>query len=416
MEKIKLKYVAKLFNGNSIPDNIKDFYVNKNIPYIATKDIDVLSKKINYDNGLSVNSDDEFKFAPKNSILMCIEGGSAGKKIAYTDRQVAFVNKLCCFDAVKIKSKLLYYCLQSQDFLSQFFVNLTGLIGGVGINTLNNLYISMPQDEIYQEKLYKLLDEISNKINSLIEVENKQIENLKEYKKIIISNHIKFGLNKYCKKRDSEYKWIGEINEDYVVKRLKFCLSESMIYGANESGEKPQDTTDYYRYIRITDITSDNKLKNSEDNLYLSKEKGKQYLLSKLDILFARSGGTVGKTFMYLGEENESTFAGYLIKARCNPKILLPEFLMYFTQSSIYEVWKNMIFIQATIQNIGASKYSNMEIIIPNIYEQKTIVEELKLKCSKIDVLIDIKLKKIEKLNDYKKSVIYEYITGKRVL
>ena len=73
-----------------------------------------------------------------------------------------------------------------------------------------------------------------------------------------------------------------------------------------------------------------------------------------------------------------------------------------------------MIFIQATIQNIGANKYSNMDIIISNISEQQKIVDYLGKKCEKIDKLIAIKQQKIEKLNEYKKSLIYEYVTGKK--
>ena len=73
-----------------------------------------------------------------------------------------------------------------------------------------------------------------------------------------------------------------------------------------------------------------------------------------------------------------------------------------------------MIFIQATIQNIGANKYSNMEIPIPSIESQTAIVEYLADTCSKIDRLIAIKQSKIEKLEQYKRALIYEYVTGKK--
>lgn len=130
--------------------------------------------------------------------------------------------------------------------------------------------------------------------------------------------------------------------------------------------------------------------------------------------MFARSGGTVGKTFIYKAEYGRSAFAGYLIKASCDTEKLLPEYLFYYTQSSLYDIWKNMIFIQATIQNIGANKYSNMETVVMDTEEQKKIVEHLDIQCSKIDKLIDIKQSKIAKLNEYKKSLIYEYVTGKK--
>ena len=184
-----------------------------------------------------------------------------------------------------------------------------------------------------------------------------------------------------------------------------------MIYGANESGDK---TKNYYRYIRITDIDADGNLKYTDEDQYLSKEKGLLYELNNGDVLFARSGGTVGKTFIYKDTYGKSAFAGYLIKAKCNKSKILPEYLYFYTQSSIYELWKESIFIQATIQNIGANKYSMLPVIIGTIEEQNDIVSFIKNKCSEIDSLIKIKQKKIEDLNEYKKSLIYEYVTGKK--
>lgn len=80
----------------------------------------------------------------------------------------------------------------------------------------------------------------------------------------------------------------------------------------------------------------------------------------------------------------------------------------------MYQNWKNSIFIQSTIQNIGADKYSVMPIIVPPISEQQAIADYLDQRCSEIDELISIKQQKIEKLKEYKKSLIFECVTGKR--
>lgn len=73
-----------------------------------------------------------------------------------------------------------------------------------------------------------------------------------------------------------------------------------------------------------------------------------------------------------------------------------------------------MIFIQATIQNIGAGKYENLEIVVADMKEQERLVAYLDKKCAEIDKLIAIKQQKIETLTEYKKSLIYEYVTGKK--
>ena len=182
------------------------------------------------------------------------------------------------------------------------------------------------------------------------------------------------------------------------------------MYGANESGVPFDESLP--RYIRITDITIDGRLKET-GRLSLPEEIAKEYILEDNDILFARSGASVGKTFIYKERYGRSAFAGYLIKASVNCEILA-DYLFLYTQSSIYEEWKKQIFIQATIQNIGADRYNNLPVILPSIQEQKELITYLNNKCAEIDALIGHKVKMISEFEAYKKSLIYEYVTGKK--
>ena len=80
-----------------------------------------------------------------------------------------------------------------------------------------------------------------------------------------------------------------------------------------------------------------------------------------------------------------------------------------------YNVWKNGIFSQATIPNIGADKYSNLMIpLSPNELEQQKIIDYLDKKCTEIDAVLADKQKQLDTLTEYKKSLIYEYVTGKK--
>ncbi|MCF0224034.1 MAG: restriction endonuclease subunit S, partial [Fibrobacter sp.] len=215
----------------------------------------------------------------------------------------------------------------------------------------------------------------------------------------------------YKKYKDSGVSWIGMVPEHFEIIRLKFLLNTPMQYGANESGSLSSKNA--VRYVRITDITNDGVLKNDDENVYLELDKAKNYLLKNKDILFARSGGTVGKSFMYKEDYGECSFAGYLIKAECNQNKFIPEFLLYYTQSSLYEVWKNLIFIQSTIQNIGANKYSNMEIPVPMLNEQEAIVRYLDQKVGQIDGYVAAKEKQLELLDELKQKIIADAVTGK---
>ncbi|MEE0495050.1 MAG: restriction endonuclease subunit S [Cyanobacteriota bacterium] len=284
-----------------------------------------------------------------------------------------------------------------------------------GYKIMNNemavIKVCVPNKIEEQKQIAGYLDKKCGEIDRVVETEKAVIEKLKEYKQSIITEAVTKGLDKSVPLKDSGIEWIGKIPQHWEMQRLKQLISRPLQYGANESGDVFDENIP--RYIRITDIKiEDNSLKD-EGKLSLSTDKAKDYILYDGDILFARSGATVGKTFLYKSEYGLSAFAGYLIRATIK-ETLNPKYIYYFTLSNSYEEWKNRIFIQATIQNIGANKYNNLEIPLPIKEEQKQIVEYLDKKCSEIDKAIADKEQVIEKFTEYKKSLIYECVTGKR--
>lgn len=210
------------------------------------------------------------------------------------------------------------------------------------------------------------------------------------------------------KMKDSGIEWIGEIPTDFSLYKLKYLLSSPLCYGANESGTLYSDILP--RYIRITDISPNGTLKNS-GMLSLDESSAQNYMLHEGDILFARSGATVGKSFIYHNYYGRAAYAGYLIKASFN-RLVLPEFVYYYTCSSAYEIWKNSIFIQSTIQNIGADRYSNLPISVPNsIDKQLRIVRYLNNFCSKFDAIIYNLQTSIEDYKKLKQAIITQAVT-----
>jgi len=190
--------------------------------------------------------------------------------------------------------------------------------------------------------------------------------------------------------------------------RLKYCLAMPLQYGANESGVPYEETLP--RYIRITDINSDNSLKDDEV-LSLPLDIATPYILQDGDILFARSGGTVGKTFFYERKYGLCAFAGYLIKARANSKVALSKFIYYFTLGSGYDEWKSSVFFRATIQNIGADKYANLIIPTPSIAEQTATVAYLDRRTVEIDTLLADLQAQADMLERYKREFITNTVT-----
>ncbi len=145
---VRINDIANLYTGNSINEKEKSTKYSgvSGREYIGTKDVG-FDNVVKYDNGISIPEKyiSQFRTAPKQSILLCIEGGSAGRKIAQMSKAVCFGNKLCCFDFYNLAiSKYAYYYLQSPSFFENFKGNVSGIIGGVSVNRLKTLFIPLP--------------------------------------------------------------------------------------------------------------------------------------------------------------------------------------------------------------------------------------------------------------------------------
>ena len=212
----------------------------------------------------------------------------------------------------------------------------------------------------------------------------------------------------YQDRRSSGVAALGAIPSHWTVTNLKRVLSEPLKYGATEPGD--ESDPDSPRYLRITDFDGDGSLR-ADTFVSLPEEIARHYYLRDGDVLFARSGATVGKTFLFRNYSGRACFAGYLIKASTARHKLTPEFLTYFTRSSAYDAWKDSIFTQATIQNIGADKYARLPICLPPLPEQQRIAAYLDASCAAIDAAVAAKRRQLETLDDLRKSIIQRAVT-----
>lgn len=162
----RVENIADIFTGNSISETDKKAkYTNVyGREYIGTKDVK-FDCSVDYKNGVAIPKifEHTFKIAPSGAVLMCIEGGSAGRKIAIVNRSVCFGNKLCCFSPYVDISKYIFYYLQSPIFLDMFFSNKTGIIGGVSVNSIKRLFVPLPS----QKELYRIVAQIEKLFEQL---------------------------------------------------------------------------------------------------------------------------------------------------------------------------------------------------------------------------------------------------------
>lgn len=378
------------------------------------RDLGVIPKDSREDNH-NVTSEDtsNYKFVEEGDfVINKMKAWQGSMAISDYKGIVSPAYYVCKVINSKVDKKYIHYLLRNESYKVEYMRLSTGMrIGQWDLNINDFLQINtIIPSVLEQQSIATYLDQKCGEIDELITLQEEMITKLQSYKQSVITEAVTKGLDKNVPLKDSGIEWIGEIPEHWICTVFKRFLLEPMQYGANE----PAEECNYYdpRYIRITDIKDDGTLRDDTFKS-LPLGKAKEYMLTKGDLLFARSGATVGKTFLYK-EDYAACFAGYLIKARCNKNKLVPNFVFYYTLSNVYQNWKNSIFIQSTIQNIGADKYSVMSIIVPPLSEQQAIADYLDQRCSEIDELISIKQQKIEKLKEYKKSLIFECVTGKR--
>lgn len=175
--------------------------------------------------------------------------------------------------------------------------------------------------------------------------------------------------------RHTEFKQVrglGTIPASWDVVRLG-DVCERPEYGASAPA-RPHDPA-LPRYVRITDITDDGRLK-MDDLRSAEPEKTRGYELHEGDLLFARSG-SVGRTYRYTSKDGSCVYAGYLIRFRALRKVALPEFLELCTRSGFYHKWVESILRQGAQPNINAAEYASLRIPLPALDEQRRISQSI---------------------------------------
>ena len=399
----KIKYCADIYTGNSISDNEKDNYTNPDnaIPYIATKDINVETNLIDYDNGLYIPHESNFKIAPENSILLCIEGGSAGKKIAYTNQKVCFVNKLCCFETFNCNSKLLYYICQSDEFLTSFYLQISGLIGGVSQSAIKNISVVIPPKP-EQSEIVSYLDKKCGHIDAILKKTRGSIEEYKQLKQSVITQAVTKGIRPNRPMKDSGIEWIGEIPEGWKILKGKHCLTYVE--------KSVQESDKVITCFRDGEVTL--RCNRREDGFTISdKEIGYQGI-DVGDLIVHGMDGFAGA----IGISDSRGKASPVLNVLDTKQ--LKKYMMYYLRSMAYSGVFLALATGIRIRTCDTNwnKLKELLYTIPPKPEQSEIVSYLDKKCSVIDNLIQKKEQLVEELETYKKSLIYEYVTGKKTV
>ena len=410
--------VADLYTGNSINEKVKsEKYTNlsEGINYIATKDIGY-DKRINYNNGIKIPfSERGFKVAPAKSTLLCIEGGSAGRKIGYTKEDVCFVNKLCAFVSKlsEENSRWIYYYLQSYDFKSQFFDKKNGLIGGVGVNKLKQLKIKLPPEN-EQKRIVKKLDAIIPKVEEV----NSRLERvpliLKRARQSILNQAITGELTKDWRKKN---------NKQFSSKTVKLSDVCELLNGyAYKSSTYVTDSNNLV--IRLGNVKNNKILLDAKpvfipNNIATETERFK---IQENDILITLTGTRYKRDYLYSALVTANDLAEYNLYL--NQRVgcfrvkegYLPQYLNILLKTQDFlDIAFELETGNVNQGNIGTTNLKDIEIDIPDIEEQTEIIRLVNTSFAKLDK-IEEQYKKAKSYTDrITQSILHKAFTGNLV-
>ena len=426
----RMSAIANIFTGNSINETEKQRkYVglSNGYNYIATKDVS-FEHTINYENGVKIPfGKSNFRIAYKYTPLLCIEGGSAGRKIAILEQDVCFGNKLCAFQSLGVNPKYLYYYLQNPLFIQIFKSKTTGIIGGVSVNTLKTLIFALPplseQARIVAEieKFEPLIAEYDKLEQQATKLDDEIYDNLKKSilqyaiqgklvpqdpndepasvllariraekkaqlgKKYVDSYIYKGDDNCYYEKNGATIKNITaeipfDIPENWSVCRLKNICSK--IVDGDHNPPKGVDSITNYLMLSSQNINHD-KIVSLDKVRYLSEDvfkiENERTNLCMGDILFT-SVGTLGRTCIYKGglnlcfQRSVSVITTYINNDYLKLFLDSPHFQSKVVKESTGTAQKGFYLNQL----------ENSIIVVPPLSEQLRIVKEVKTIFSKI--------------------------------
>ena len=282
----------------------------------------------------------------------------------------------------------------------------------LGTDEFMNLKIPLPPLN-EQKKIAEFLDKKCEIIDKRLSNLERKIKSLKEYKKSLISECVTKGLNpKNMEFKDSQISWIGQIPKHWEVKRLKYIATK--IYKGNgitkeqvfENGDMP--------CVRYGEIYT--KYNYSFDKCFsytFEKVLNSTSYFGYGDILFTCTGELIeeiGKNVVYLGDK-KCLAGGDIIILNHQQN---PSFLNYALDCNYARNQKSHGKAKLKVVHISSREISNLFVVLPPLNEQKEISEFLDKKCEKIDRLNENYTKQITTLKEYKKSLIYECVTGKK--
>ena len=410
---VKIKAGVHKVGSGKTPSGGATSYADEGVLFLRSQNV--------YDTGLELSNpayitpevDEEMKGTRvfPNDVLLNITGGSIGRCCIFPESlETANVNQHVSIirvdERVFLPEFMHYYWISPLGSIAISLYQTGGNREGMSAEAIKNTpIILMPLEE--QKRICKLLDAKCAEIDAVLDKTRTSIEEYKKLKQAIITQAVTKGIRGDRPMKESGIEWIGAIPENWDVRRIK-----SIGTYRNGLTYAPEDQTDESGTLVLRSSNVQNGRLDFSNNVFVSCEIPAQLMVQKGDILICSRNGSrelIGKSAI-IDSDICASFGAFMMVFRCE----CPRYMYYLLNSNIFSVYLNT-FLTTTINQLTGKNFGNMNIVYcPDTVEQDEIVSFLDKRCLELDELIIKKKRLINALESYKKSLIYEYVTGKK--
>lgn len=405
--------------------NISKQLVNenwKNTQLLSLTKSGIIEKNINDGGGKQPESFGTYQYVEKDDIVLCLFDIDVSAVFSDRSKYDGMISPayrvMKCTDAIlPVYAKWWFDAVNIGRYYLIYTKSLRKTIDADGFG--NILTVVPPLSE--QQSIADYLDETCSKIDEIIAEAKASIEEYKELKQSILFETMTRGIQSDRKYKTCDYEWLGKVPEDWSLMKITHILDDNDSYPIGD-GDHGLIKTDSYKsegipYIRVQNIGWGTPLL-MDNVVYISKEDNERIKGSQLkpgDVLFVKTGATIGKTAIVPNNIPISNTTSHVGKITVS-KEHNSKYIFYLLSSFIgYKQFWDIACMKATRPELSISEIKQMKVLIPSTRdEEDEIVEYLDNKLPEYETLICIKESLINDLEAYKKSLIYEVVTGKR--
>lgn len=391
--KCALGDIAKIYNGNSINKRVKEEKyrnVDWGLNYIGTKDVQV-DGKISYDTGVTIPfNEGKFKIAPKNCVLVCSEGGSAGKKTAFVEKEICFGNKLYAITNVynSFDGKYIFYYTRFNKFFDLFRNQMNGIIGGVSQRKFNKIMIPL-SPLVEQKEIVKKIEELFSSLDSGIADLKKSQDQLKIYRQAVLKKAFE-GIKEFKPLKDcGEWKGGGTPS-----RQVKEYWENGEIPWVSSRDIKTKEIYDTERHITEIAIPNSSTKWIEKDSLLFVMRSG---ILRRIFPI------AIAKTKLCVNQD---------IQTVSLDETWSSEYVYWFLKGNESDIRHSCSKDGTTVESIDANSLKAYLVPACSLKEQHQIVQEIESRLSVCDAIEKDIADSLEKAQALRQSILKKAFEG----